>query len=184
MNARRGLAMLALVFLVSGALGVASYVPRVEAAEPSDPFPTWDVRIADPSKRFAPRFVGLGGTVGAYLDRETGLVWAASPSEVLVDWNDAFLHCAALTVGGVSARRGWRLPSIEELTTLLPVPPSLFHPFALIRFWSTTGSPTDPSRVYTVSSDPDPEIAEKDKSTVDDVAPWCVRGGRGFDGAD
>ncbi len=40
MNARRGLAMLVLAFLVPVvALGVASYVPRVEAAEPSDPFP-------------------------------------------------------------------------------------------------------------------------------------------------
>ncbi len=142
------------------------------------------MRIADPSKRFAPRFVGLGGTVGAYLDRETGLVWAASPSEVFVEWKDAFIHCAALTVGGVSARGGWRLPSVEELTTLLPISPPFPSPFGFFRFWSTTGSPTDPSRVYTVGSDSDAEIAEKDKSTVDDVAPWCVRGGRGFDGID
>jgi hypothetical protein len=186
MNARRGLATFALAFLLPGAaLVVASYAVRVEAAEPSDPFPTWDSRIADPSKRFAPRFAGIGRTVGAYLDRETGLVWTASPSEVFADWDDAFAHCAALTVGGVSARGGWRLPSVEELTTLLPVPSSPFLPFfGFFRFWSTTGSPTDPSRVYTVGSDSDAEITEKDKSTVDDVAPWCVRGGRGFDGID
>ena len=104
MNARRGLAMLVLAFLVPVvALGVASYVPRVEAAEPSDPFPTWDVRIADPSKRFAPRFVGLGGTVGAYLDRETGLVWAASPSEVF--WSGRMHSSIALRSPSGASRR-------------------------------------------------------------------------------
>jgi hypothetical protein len=148
----------------------------------------WDSRILDGSKRFEPRFPGIGGTVGAYLDRETGLVWTAVPTIQFMEWSGAFTHCAGLTVGGILARGGWRLPSVEELTSLLPTPEPLDSGGGIARFWSTTGSPTSPSHVYTVSGADPPAIAEEDKATVPTVEniilPWCVRGGRGFDGVD
>jgi hypothetical protein len=188
MNARRGLATIA--FLVLGVIADPSYVPRVEAAEPSDPFPMWDKRILDGSKRFVPRFPGIGGTVGAYLDRETGLVWTALPSLQLMDWTGAVNHCVGLRVGGLLARGGWRLPSIEELTSLLPVEDPLESGGGLARFWTATTFPTNPSQVYTVSGHTDPQIVEENKSTVPTneenklILPWCVRGGRGFDRLD
>jgi hypothetical protein len=190
MTARRDLATLVLALLLEAAIVVAAPSPRAQAAEPSDPFPMWDAKIGDGSKRFAPRFPGLGGHVGAYLDRETGLVWTALPSLVFVDWKGAFVHCVKLTVGGVSTRGGWRLPSIEELTSLLPAPdPPLDSGNGFARFWTATTSPTSPTHVYTVSGhEPVPLIAEEDKLTVpnaeDVILPWCVRGGRGFDGVD
>jgi Protein of unknown function (DUF1566) len=188
MNARRGLATLVLAFLVLGTIAVGSYVPRVEAAGPSDPFPMWDGRILDGSKRFAPRFSGIGGNIGAYLDRETGLVWPALPNLSFMDWLAAFNHCVGLRVGGVLARGGWRLPSVEELTSLLPADPPIDDGDGIARFWTATSSPTIPSHVYTVSGHPDPEIDEEDKSTVPNIEniilTWCVRGGRGFDGID
>jgi hypothetical protein len=105
-----------------------------------------------------------------------------------MEWIGAFNHCIGLRVGGISARGGWRLPSIEELTSLLPAPDPLESGGGLARFWTATASPTSPSHVYTVSGHPDPEIAEEDKSTVPSInnviLPWCVRGGRGFDGID
>jgi hypothetical protein len=188
MNVRRGLATIAFGFLVLGAIADASYAPRVEAVEPSDPFPMWDKRILDGTKRFVPRFPGLGGAVGAYLDRETGLVWTALPTIQFMEWIGAVNHCVGLRVGGLLARGGWRLPSIEELTSLLPAPDLLDSGGGLLRFWTATTSPTNPSQVYTVSGHSDPVIDEEDKSTVPTleniILPWCVRGGRGFDRLD
>ncbi|MBS0155247.1 MAG: DUF1566 domain-containing protein [Nitrospira sp.] len=52
----------------------------------------------------------------AVLDQNTGLVWERSPVTVLTDWKSARFSCLNKTIGG---QRGWRLPSIVELTSLL-----------------------------------------------------------------
>jgi hypothetical protein len=79
----------------------------------------------------------------AILDRETGLVWArmvapnrVAPSELAMTWRDADRACRELVVGN---RGGWRLPTIQELQSLVDgtVPVSDLprlpagHPFAL-----------------------------------------------------
>jgi hypothetical protein len=78
----------------------------------------------------------------AALDRETGLVWEKSPGPGLSAWPDSLYACANKFLGG---RYGWRLPTIEELASLLdpfafPALPS-GHPFTNIQnnpYWSAT----------------------------------------------
>ena len=53
----------------------------------------------------------------AVLDRETGLVWELNTDvNVTHTWDGAVMHCYGATIGG---RKGWRLPTISELMTLV-----------------------------------------------------------------
>ncbi len=52
----------------------------------------------------------------AVLDQDTGLLWERSPSTARMDWKAARSSCLNKAIGG---QRGWRLPSIVELTSLL-----------------------------------------------------------------
>lgn len=99
--------------------------------------PSWDRSVACLTVANCPRFIVLSNMKSeAVLDLETGLVWERSPSTSLFPFasGQALLHCNGLGVGG---RRGWRLPSVQELQSLfdadpanpnaLRVPPG--HPF-------------------------------------------------------
>ena len=73
--------------------------------------PTWDRIIHGPA-----RFKILSAFGGeAVLDKETGLVWEKAPSTDVSAWRNAVIGCANKIVGG---RFGWRLPAIEELSSL------------------------------------------------------------------
>ena len=78
----------------------------------ADPGTTWGNTISGPD-RFQV-LSGFGG--GAVLDQETGRVWELSPSTSPMTSTAAFTHCYQLEVGG---RKGWRLPTIEELASLV-----------------------------------------------------------------
>ena len=92
----------------------------------------------------AQRFVlVLGGN--AVLDHETGLVWEKSPSTTSTDWFTAVRVCTSQTLGN---RKGWRLPTIQELASLVdqtnsgPALPTS-HPFVNVSlapegYWSAT----------------------------------------------
>ena len=131
------------------------------------------------------------------LDKETGLIWEKRPSGKHGDWYDAVAYCYRRSVGG---RMGWRLPTIEELTSLLDpnkkegiaLPDG--HPFSNIQsttYWSaTTLADTSTSqgekawRVYMGSSAPYPSDFEvSPNSKLQNGCFWCVRGGQGYDGA-
>jgi len=75
--------------------------------------PTWSKTLPT-NKRFV-----LVLNDEAVLDKETGLVWA---KDAILGgtktWWEAILYCANLDLGG---RKGWRLPTIEELASLLDV---------------------------------------------------------------
>ena len=85
----------------------------------------------------------------AVLDRETGLVWQRDTSDTVYNWTTAHTICYMATIGG---RKGWRLPTIDELATL--VDPTEFspslpdgHPFTNVKsnyYWSSTPSATYP----------------------------------------
>ena len=143
------------------------------------PVPTWDKKIAGTA-----RFKVLKPfDDAAVLDKETGLVWDRTPSNSTFNWANAQRHCLGRTVGG---RRGWRLPTMEELTTLQEPagPPSLpaGHPFSvspIFLHWSSTTDAVDPAKAHAASFGAGGTF-QVDK-TVGELV-WCVRGGHGNDG--
>lgn len=60
----------------------------------------------------------------AVLDNNTGLVWERTPDNSSLNWASAISFGVGKAVGGT---RGWRLPSIVELVSLID--PSLPAPF-------------------------------------------------------
>ena len=120
----------------------------------------------------------------AALDRETGLVWDNSPDTTQRDWFKACAHCYQRQVGG---RKGWRLPTIEELASLVdtsvsgaPTLPT-DHPFTNVQsglYWSSTTIAGSTSLAWTVYFS-NGDVYATDKST--DYYVWCVRGGYGHD---
>ena len=140
--------------------------------------PTWSKRLLTP-RRFV---LVMGGA--AVRDRETGLVWERSPSSTTVNWSSAREHCANKNVGG---RKGWRLPSIHELASLVdpsvPTPgPTLLpgHPFSNVQssaaYFSATSFATDPTNnawgVAFVAGD----VGAVGKAAALTGLAWCVRG--------
>jgi len=142
----------------------------------------------------------------AVLDNETGLVWERSPQVFTPDDPDhqsfgliwgrtpdephARAFCANRSIGG---RRGWRLPYVHELTSLLDVsgavPPgqpllSPGHPF-------DTAAIQNDDQYWTASADAIPAISQElprafrvniTTGFVDEIftplkrSVWCVRG--------
>jgi hypothetical protein len=86
----------------------------------------------------------LGGAMvyPAVLDKETGLVWQRDTDSNPMDWFASWIYCHQLTLG---SRKGWRLPTIEELSSLIDpaqsnpaLPPG--HPFTNVKgpYWSSS----------------------------------------------
>lgn len=185
------------------ALGIwlAASAPA-QAASANGPYyaaPSWDQKL-DAATRFV---VLTNWRNEAVLDRETGLVWERTPQtreEAYADgsarnWYKARDLCAAKNVGG---RRGWRLASLAELSSLMEpdlgdlasggaLPPG--HPFnvdaagAGNRFWSATSVVGAPASVWAVSFRRNwVEKRDKDASAFDDTAlAWCARGAMNAD---
>ncbi len=144
--------------------------------------PTWDQALTS-SERFK---LVLGGA--GVLDKETGLVWEQSPGTVTYTWdwsgNNAAYSCINKAVGG---RKGWRLPSLQELASLLDTSVSgtpklpIGHPFTNVQssyYWSATTFADGPAVAWSV------DIASGLVSTFNKIAAypvWCVRGGQGND---
>src|SRR5215475_7811879 len=114
-------------FVVSAAamlaLGTSPSDAQTTSTGPYYATPSWDQSL--PSST---RFVVLTNfNSEAVLDRVTGLVWERTPSTqtlpAIVDPNgfDIFSaagHCIGIAVGGQVA---WRLPSIQELQSILDI---------------------------------------------------------------
>ena len=129
----------------------------------------------------------------AVLDRETGLVWEKSPSMDTTNWLGAQSYCIYLTTGG---RLGWRLPTIQELASLVdlsvsaPALPS-GHPFTNVQadnltdnYWSATTIALVTTYAWgvnfylgIVADFNGPGDLSKDGHNY----VWCVRGGQGLD---
>lgn len=124
----------------------------------------------------------------AVRDNETGLVWEKAPSMALQTWVLARINCAQKNVGG---RKGWRLPSIEQLASLgdptvtAPSQPlSQGHPFINIQpshYWSATTNAGDPTNAWIVgfltgeyAPPGNLDVGAYDKNTSHYF--WCVRG--------
>lgn len=144
------------------------------------------------------RFVVLTAFAGeAVLDKETGLVWERTPADATPDgvlndldlrnWFQAHQRCRTLTTGN---RRGWRLPTFEELASLLdPNAPAadlelpVDHPFGVDGFgppfWSASTNAFDSALARRIdfkngNSPLEPKL--EGRGFI-----WCVRGGQGVD---
>jgi hypothetical protein len=112
--------------------------------------PIWDVTGAKwvdhaPNPRFAVWSAGTSSqTDDVVLDKETGLVWERSPSTNRMALGGAVVYSTTRVLG---RRKGWRIPAIEELLSLVdpantnPTLP-IGHPFLNIQldyfYWSLT----------------------------------------------
>jgi len=118
----------------------------------------------------------------AVLDNETGLVWERSPDPSKErNWLDSQIFCNDKTVG---KRKGWRLPTVQELGSLMDLTqsgPALTrgHPFKKVvahHYWSATTSAFDPGNGWYIN------INRGGVSLVPRSFPryvWCVRAGEG-----
>ena len=147
------LRLLAVGFLAGAAL-TANPVQAASGAGPLFPEPAWSRKLPA-----ATRFLILTNWNNeAVLDKETGLVWERLQSGG-IQWESARIFCAGRTTG---SRKGWRLPSLQELNSLFEPPefagpgnlalPS-GHPFTNFLpapFWSATLDAANPNAAWFV----------------------------------
>jgi hypothetical protein len=152
---------------------------------------SWD-RVINRPQRFQvlPQFSNE-----AVLDRETQLVWeqqpvSEPPFSSTRNWSDAVFVCYSKHVGG---RYGWRLPTLEELASLMdpetpiaePALPS-GHPFSNVQghfYWSATTKTDAPNEAMGVHFALRAIVSlDKTMGTSGNAEVWCVRGGHGYDG--
>ena len=163
--------------------------PPAQAATSNGPYyatPSWDQKLPAST-----RFVVLTDwNSEAVLDRETGLVWERAPGTNLVA--HALLANPTCLIKSVGGRKGWRLPSISELASLIdpsvaspgPTLPA-GHPFTTVEskvYWSATRSIDPNSDTLSLSwfvIFTNGEVSIQLLSS--NGRAWCVRGGMNAD---
>lgn len=118
----------------------------------------------------------------AVLDKETGLVWERTPNSSPLKWNEAFNYSYRKSVG---ERLGWRLPTIEEMLSLVDPTHAVMglalptgHPFNNVQgeYWTATTVVNAPDHAWTLI------IASGNVDTdnkQNQMYVWCIRGGQG-----
>jgi Protein of unknown function (DUF1566) len=140
----------------------------------------WDKKLTG-----ANRFIVLAAFGSqAVFDKETGLVWERAPSTDTFTPSEAQRHCNHTHLGD---RFGWRLPTIQELASLVDTSqaePALTNgnPFTNVItddcYWSATlGDPQ-----WSVSFGGTGTVTEGGCGSGDGKnVVWCVRGGQGVE---
>jgi len=184
--------LLTATLVILGTLALTAMLAQAQTISngPYYATPSWDQKLQCDALATCPRFVVLANwSNGAVLDRETGLVWEQSPASDpnnTFQWVAAQNHCRALGTGN---RIGWRLPTIQELSSLVEVtgtdpffgPQTTLpagHPFtvqASVLFWSATTNAGNTALVFTLNlpagiGGPLPLFKTSPASGV-----WCVR---------
>lgn len=155
-----------------------------QAASGNGPYyaePSWSQKLPT-----ATRFVVLTDwNSEAVLDRETGLVWEKEPPTSFRNWFNARFECTNRRTG---SRKGWRLPSVHELASLLDpavavpgptLPPG--HPFSFVQsvnYWSASSAADSPTLAWFVSFR-NGDVLTGGKAF--EIQVWCVRGGSNAD---
>lgn len=170
--------LLSLGLLVGSVVLAGPAQAQTTSAGPYYAMPSWDQTLT------ATRFIILSNFLGAaVLDRETGLVWEKTPQTALTPWLFARRDCTGKTTGG---RKGWRLPSVHELASLLDPTQGLplNHPFTNVVpafFWSATTSGAEgPTNAWYVNFDFVDNSVHGDvhmTPKTENLRVWCVRGG-------
>ena len=161
--------------------GLVIMADRAGAAPPaksvSTPTQVWDENLPSAS-RFTTVFTG------AVRDNNTGLVWEQAPDANIRTWASATYYCVNKNVGGT---RGWRLPSVAELASVLDgspgavapfVPASVFTGVQSYIYWSATKFGELPTVAWYVFFS-NGVVNGVDKAST--FHAWCVRGGMNAD---
>ena len=209
---KRTLIGAALVALATTSLGArAAVAQETESRGPNYHTRSWALTHTCTADD-CPRFVQLSNFSGqvcdtviflcfpgpvAVLDRETGLVWERTPDATRRTRRQAEAACHNKDIGG---RKGWRLPTISELASLVdpsranPALPE-GHPFNGVRFgpaafqwryWSSSAFPEEvrpfippfPVIVDTEVMNMGTGSVTAAHSTGSTLMTWCVRGGQ------
>jgi Protein of unknown function (DUF1566) len=162
---------------------------KVSSAQDPYPLPAWDQKLPA-STRFVPVLfqefcAAICEQIAAgILDRETGLVWERIPSSSQRTFWLADSSCTHKLRGG---RAGWRLPTVDELTSLVEQAPNSVgatlppgHPFLNVGeafYWTSSrlSFGGDSSRIWVVRVEPFSIGAFLRTATI---PVWCVRGGQ------
>ncbi|MGO9935758.1 MAG: DUF1566 domain-containing protein [Steroidobacteraceae bacterium] len=172
---------LLLVFFMLGTLGFASEPASAQIVQNSSFYatPAWNQQIPA-----ATRFIiQTDWGSAAVLDRETGLLWERTPASATSDWVNALYSCRAQLVGN---RRGWRLPSYEELTSLLdPTQSNPALPAGIFLgigpsddFWTTSTDEGDADAAWIVEiASATTNLTALKNLPTNLFRSWCVRGG-------
>ena len=166
--------------LIAAALTASPAPAQTASNGPYYATPSWDQTLPA-----ATRFLVLSNFASAaVLDRETGLVWERTPEATTTTWSNARRQCMERTTSG---RKGWRLPSVHELASLIdptvaspgPTLPA-GHPFTNIQphYWSASTDADNPSLAWNVNFYVG--LVHLGYKTFDSRA-WCVRGGMNAD---
>ncbi len=149
---------------------------------------SWDQTLDCSTLGNCPRFTVLSNmNSAAVLDRQTGLVWERSPNPLPFQFagGQAAAHCNNLSLGN---RRGWRLPTLQELASLVDADPANGvvpklppgHPFQSVQLTAHYGASTlvtpDGALVWVVFFFDGTSFAEMSSAPL---LAWCVRGGSG-----
>lgn len=129
-------------------------------------------------------------------DNETGAVWERAPdiaggpdSDGKRTWGPSIAHCINREVGG---RKGFRLPLVEELASLVdttnsnPALPT-GHPFFNVQtssYWTATTDADTDNFARNVDFSDGGTGGSSNKIGLGNIKyyAWCVRGGKFFDG--
>jgi uncharacterized protein DUF1566 len=167
--------------LVLGTLTLPARVAEAQttAVGPYYAVPAWDQTLACTALASCPRFVVLSNFDSqAVLDRETGLVWQKSPDGLQRTWRNAHRYC---NTSFVARRMGWRLPTLQELQSLLDATTlPAGHPFGSVQlsdYWSATTDVGVDSLAWFVNFG-DGFASSGNKVNLEMFA-WCVRGESG-----
>lgn len=170
--------------IVLGMIGFAAKPAHAQTIAPGPYYaiPSWDQTLPSTT-----RFIVLSNMgSAAVLDRETGVVWERSPNTSTFVWGAALSYCNNLNVGG---RTGWRLPTIQELMSLVdlsvPVPPGprlpSGHPFTNVQssfYWSGNTATAISNTAWSAPFGAFGTVAAGSTDKGLSLFTWCVRGGQ------
>lgn len=146
------MALIATILFLPGLISAGSLEPSAPPGSTmktlDEILPTWSQKLPA-SERFE-----LVLDDEAVLDKETGLVWARDGYLIGArNWQSATNYCYWVIIGG---RKGWRLPTVEELESLVEYTQGVQglpngHPFTNVQsayYWSSTTHEADSSMAY------------------------------------
>lgn len=192
---KRLIVLLCALYLVPA--HVTAFAESPTTAALSNIPPAWS-KILQCDTNACPRFeLVMGGA--AVLDHETGLVWEKSPDNRRRIWIVASQLCYQKELGG---RKGWRLPTVEELSSLIDpaqidpaLPPG--HPFDNVQTRRDIFGSYELDYYWTTTTEAGTQVGNignawyvgfyngtvgSDIKNYNDRLLWCVRSGRGYDG--